>query len=122
MQNRQWRNKAISDSYEPGSTFKCIVLAMALEEGVISEANTFYCPGYYEVDGRRIHCSRLEPGHGSQTLTQAVQNSCNPAFMQIGQALGAEKFYDYMVDFGLLEPTGIDMQGESKNSPVPNLI
>ncbi|MDE6107294.1 MAG: penicillin-binding protein, partial [Oscillospiraceae bacterium] len=118
MQLRQWRNRTISDTYEPGSTFKSMVLAMALEEGVISEASTFYCPGYYTVGDRDIGCSRHPPGHGSQTLTQAVQNSCNPAFMMIGQALGAEKFYDYMVDFGLLEATGIDMQGESKIDPV----
>lgn len=121
MQNRQWKNRAINDTYEPGSTFKSIVLAAALEEGVISEANTFYCPGYYVVDGQRIHCSNKN-GHGTQTLTKAVQNSCNPAFMMIGQALGAQKFYDYLEDFGFLEATGVDMQGESKANPVPNLI
>lgn len=121
MQNRQWKNRAINDTYEPGSTFKSIVLAAALEEGVISEANTFYCPGYYVVDGQRIHCSNKN-GHGNQTLTKAVQNSCNPAFMMIGQALGAQKFYDYLEDFGFLEATGVDMQGESKANPVPNLI
>ena len=121
-QNKQWRNKAISDSYEPGSTFKSIVLSIALEEGVVSEASTFYCPGYYVVDGSRISCWQKDGRHGTQTLTQAVQNSCNPAFMQIGQAVGAETFYDYLVNYGLLEPTGIDMQGESKRDPVPNLI
>ena len=121
-QNKQWRNKAISDSYEPGSTFKSIVLSIALEEGVVSEASTFYCPGYYVVDGSRISCWQKDGRHGTQTLTQAVQNSCNPAFMQIGQAVGAETFYDYLVNYGLSEPTGIDMQGESKRDPVPNLI
>ena len=121
-QNKQWRNKAISDSYEPGSTFKSIVLSIALEEGVVSEASTFYCPGYYMVDGTRISCWQKDGRHGTQTLTQAVQNSCNPAFMQIGQAVGAETFYNYMVNYGLLEPTGIDMQGESKLDPVPNLV
>ncbi len=120
-QNKQWRNKAISDSYEPGSTFKSIVLSIALEEGVVSEASTFYCPGYYVVDGSRISCWQKDGRHGTQTLTQAVQNSCNPAFMQIGQAVGAETFYDYLVNYGLLEPTGIDMQGESTRGPVPNL-
>lgn len=121
-QNQQWRNKAISDSYEPGSTFKSIVLSIALEEGVVNEASTFYCPGYYVVDGSRINCWQKNGRHGTQTLTQAVQNSCNPAFMQIGQAVGAETFYNYLSDFGFLEPTGIDMQGESKRDPVPNLI
>ena len=115
MQNRQWRNKAMNDSYEPGSTFKSMVLAAALEEGVISESSTYYCPGYYMVDDTKISCSKKEPGHGSQTLAQAVANSCNPAFMMIGQALGAEKFYNYLTDFGFLEKTGIDMQGEGNS-------
>ena len=116
MQNRQWRNRTINDSYEPGSTFKSIVLAAALEEGVISEANTFYCSGSYTLEGaeKPIGCSK-RTGHGSQTLTQAVQNSCNPAFIMIGQALGAEKFYDYLEDFGFLNKTGIDMQGEGRS-------
>lgn len=121
MQNKQWRNKAINDTYEPGSTFKSMVLAAALEEGVVNESSTYYCPGYKEIDGTRISCSEKK-GHGYQTLAQAVANSCNPAFMEIGQALGAQKFYDYLEDFGFLEATGVDMQGESHLSPVPNLL
>ncbi len=118
MQNRQWRNKAINDTYEPGSTFKSMVLAAALEEGVVNENSTFYCPGYYKVGNSVIGCSNRSPGHGSQNLAKAVANSCNPAFMMIGQALGAEKFYNYLEDFGFLEATGVDMQGESSISPV----
>lgn len=121
MQNKQWRNKAINDTYEPGSTFKSMVLAAALEEGVVNENSAFYCPGYKTVDGRDISCSK-KTGHGSQTLAKAVANSCNPAFMTIGQALGAQKFYDYLEDFGFLEATGVDMQGESHLSPVPALL
>jgi len=113
--NKQWRNKAMNDSYEPGSTFKSMVLAAALEEGVVNENSTFYCPGYYVVGETSISCSMKAPGHKAQDLAKAVSNSCNPAFMMIGQALGAEKFYDYMEDFGFLEQTGIDMQGEGKS-------
>jgi stage V sporulation protein D (sporulation-specific penicillin-binding protein) len=114
MQNKQWRNKAINDTYEPGSTFKSIVLAAALEEGVVDENSTFYCPGYAKVADRTISCSQ-KTGHGTQTLAKAVANSCNPAFIAIGQALGAEKFYQYFKDFGFLELTGIDMQGEGSS-------
>ena len=117
MQNRQWRNKAINDTYEPGSTFKSIVLAAALEEGAVNENSTFFCPGFAVVADRRIGCSKKD-GHGSQDLRKAVANSCNPAFIAIGQALGAEKFYQYLEDFGFLEATGVDMQGESKINPV----
>ncbi len=109
----QWGNKGLSEPYEPGSTFKALVLAAALEEGVVSENDTFYCPGYYMVNGTRINCSKRE-GHGQQTLAQAVQNSCNPAFMMIGQRLGAEKFYDYFEAFGMTEKTGIDLPGEQE--------
>jgi len=115
VQNQQWRNKAMNDTYEPGSTFKSMVLAAALEEGVVNENSTFYCPGYYKVGDYEIECSKKAPGHGSQDLAKAVANSCNPAFMMIGQALGPEKFYDYLEDFGFLEKTGIDMQGEGKS-------
>ncbi len=110
--NQQWRNKVLNDTYEPGSTFKSVVLAAALEAGVISSNDHFYCPGYYVVAGRTIHCSERS-GHGMQTLAQAVQNSCNPAFMMIGQRLGAEAFYDYFEAFGLKSPTGIDLPGEA---------
>ena len=122
MQNKQWRNKAINDTYEPGSTFKSVVLAAALEEGAVDENSTFDCPGYAIVADRRISCSKKAPGHGHQTLALAVANSCNPAFIAIGQKLGAVKFYDYLEAFGFLEATGIDMQGEPQSSPVPNLI
>lgn len=111
--NKQWRSKVLNDTYEPGSTFKSVVLAAALEAGVVSDSDHFYCPGYYVVSGRRISCSE-HSGHGDQTLAEAVQNSCNPAFMMIGQKLGAEKFYDYFEAFGLTEETGIDLPGEAK--------
>lgn len=117
MQNKQWRNKAISDSYEPGSTFKSIVLSAALEEGVVNENSTFNCIGYAMVGNDKIGCSKTT-GHGAQDLAKAVSNSCNPAFIAIGQALGAEKFYNYLEDYGFLEATGVDMQGESKIDPV----
>ena len=112
---KQWANRSISSTYEPGSTFKSIVLAAALEEGVVSESSTFYCSGVAQVDGwsgAPIQCSDRD-GHGTQTLAEAVANSCNPAFIEIGQRLGAEKFYDYLEDFGFTELTGIDLQGES---------
>jgi len=114
MQNLQWRNKAASDSYEPGSTFKTLVLAAALEEGVVSESDHFYCSGSAQVASENISCSN-KSGHKDQDLATAVANSCNPAFIAIGQRLGAETFYSYMEDFGILEKTGVDMQGEGKS-------
>ena len=124
-QSRQWRNKALSDTYEPGSTFKIITLAMALEEGVVSEESSFFCSGSVSVKGRGspIRCWK-DGGHGSQNLTQAVQHSCNAAFVNIGQRIGAERFYDYCEAFGFLNKTGdpdenltartgIDLAGES---------
>lgn len=124
-QTRQWRNKALSDTYEPGSTFKIITLAMALEEGVVSLQDSFYCPGTVNVIGRTspIRCWK-SGGHGSQNLTQAAQHSCNVAFVNIGQRVGAERFYDYCEAFGFLSmtgnddenltaTTGIDLSGES---------
>ena len=115
VQNQQWRNKAIVDTYEPGSTFKAMVLAAALEEGVVTESDHFYCSGVATVADRKIRCSKRE-GHGDQDLATAVGNSCNPAFIAIGQRLGAEKFYDYLENFGMIGKTGIDMQGEADNS------
>ena len=115
VQNQQWRNKAIVDTYEPGSTFKAMVLAAALEEGVVTESDHFYCSGVATVADRKIRCSKRE-GHGDQDLATAVCNSCNPAFIAIGQRLGAEKFYDYLENFGMIGKTGIDMQGEADNS------
>lgn len=124
-QLKQWRNKALSDTYEPGSVFKIITLAMALNEGVVNEDSNFYCGGSFlsAGDTEPRKCWRTE-GHGMQTLTQAVQHSCNIAFIQIGQLVGAEKFYDYAEGFGFLtqssDPdaplsavTGIDLAGES---------
>ena len=110
--NRQWRNKAVNDTYEPGSTFKSVVLAAALEEGVVSQKDTFQCNGSVQVAGYTIRCHKHQ-GHGLQTLAEAVMNSCNPAFMAIGQRLGAERFYQYLRDFGFLNLTEVDMQGES---------
>ena len=115
LQNQQWRNKAINDTYEPGSTFKSVVLAAALEEGVVTESDHFHCSGSVQVADNTIRCSKRE-GHGDQTLAQAVANSCNPAFIAIGNRLGADRFYDYLEDFGFLEKTGIDMQGEMDTS------
>ena len=114
-QYQQWTNRTITDTYEPGSTFKIMVLAAALEEGVVNDSSTFYCPGYKEVADRRINCSN-RAGHGAQTLAKAVANSCNPAFIEIGQALGAERFYQYLEDFGIIGKTGIDLQGETDNT------
>ena len=112
--NAQWRSRAVDSRYQPGSTFKALVLAAALEEGVVDENDTFYCSGSYTVAGwsKPIHCSKVE-GHGIQTLSQAVENSCNPAFMQIGQKLGLDTFYDYFEAFGMTEQTGIDLPGEA---------
>ena len=107
----QWRNKALSDTYEPGSTFKALVVAMALEEGVTSMSDTFYCGGSTTIGGHTIHCHK-RVGHGSQTLTEAVENSCNCALMEIGQRIGAETFWQYLEDYGLFEETGIDLAGE----------
>lgn len=111
--NTMWRNKAVNDTYEPGSTFKSVVLAAALEEGVISESNSFTCTGSVRVADSNISCSK-KSGHGVQTLAAAVGNSCNPAFIAIGQRLGAEKLYEYLEAFGLMDKTGIDIPGESK--------
>lgn len=109
----QWTNRCVNDTYEPGSTFKSIVVAAALEEGVVSLDTQFYCNGSKQVADHTIHCAKRQ-GHGAQNLTDAVRNSCNPAFIEIGQKLGAEKFYDYMEDFGLLTYTGVDLNGENK--------
>lgn len=110
-QLEQWRNRCVNDTYEPGSTFKSVVLASALEEGVVDLNSQFFCNGKTHVGGFDIHCSK-RTGHGAQDLTLAVKNSCNPAFMDIGQRLGANRFYDYMENFGLLSTTGIDLNGE----------
>lgn len=111
---KQWRNRCVSDAYEPGSTFKIISLASALEEGVVTLDSSFYCGGNIKVFGRNkpIDCWKAV-GHGTQTTAEALGNSCNCAFATIGIALGGERFYDYVKAFGLTSKTGIDMPGES---------
>ena len=113
-QNTQWRSRAIDSRYQPGSTFKALVLAAALEEGVVSESDTFYCSGSVMVPGydEPIRCSNRN-GHKLQTLAEAVGNSCNPAFIEIGSRLGIDKFYDYYLAFGMGEKTGVDLPGEA---------
>ena len=117
----QWRNKAISDPYEPGSVFKIITAAGALESGTSNANSTFYCPGYKEVAGRRIDCwiSSRGEGHGQQNFVEAVKNSCNPAFIEIGQKMGVTRFSDYFANFGLTEGTGIDLPGEANSIYYP---
>ena len=112
--NTQWRSKAIDSRYEPGSVFKAIVLAAALEEGVVSENDHFYCSGSAKIPNYPdpIKCSNTR-GHKDQNLAKAVQNSCNPAFIEIGSRLGKDTFYDYFEAFGMLEKTGIDLPGEA---------
>ncbi len=110
--NAMWRNRCINDTYEPGSTFKIITSAACLEEGVVTPEDTFSCPGYRVVEDRRIRCHKVG-GHGSETFVQGIQNSCNPVFIDIGLRLGAERFYDYFQQFGLLDLTGIDLPGEA---------
>ena len=110
--NAMWRNRCINDTYESGSTFKIITSAACLEEGVVTPEDTFSCPGYRMVEDRRIRCHKVG-GHGSETFVQGIQNSCNPVFIDIGLRLGAERFYDYFQQFGLLDLTGIDLPGEA---------
>lgn len=110
--NQMWRNKCISDTYEPGSIFKVFTASAALEAGVVSLKDQFYCPGYKIVEDRRIRCAKAG-GHGSETFTQSVQNSCNPAFIEIGSRLGVSNFYKYFKQFGLMDKTGIDLPGEA---------
>ena len=112
-----WRNRAVVDTYEPGSTFKTITASIALEENV-AETDTqgdFFCSGYEMVADRRINCSNLA-GHGSQTLRNALENSCNPALIQVGQRIGVEKFYDYLEAFGFFDKTGVDLPSEGTSS------
>ena len=110
--NKMWRNQCISDTYEPGSTFKIITAAAALEEGVVKLDDTFYCPGYKIVEDRRIRCARTT-GHGAETFETGIMNSCNPVFMELGERLGAENFAGYFKQFGLLSKTNIDLPGEA---------
>lgn len=110
--NQMWRNGCINDTYEPGSTFKIITSSACLEEGVVSLDDTFTCPGYRIVEDRKIRCHKTG-GHGTETFVQGLQNSCNPVFMDIGMRLGADRFYDYFEQFGLLSLTNIDLPGEA---------
>ena len=110
--NRMWRNECINDTYEPGSTFKIIMASACLEEGVVSLSDTFSCPGYRVVEDRRIRCHKVG-GHGQETFIQGIQNSCNPVFIDIGLRLGADRFYEYFKQFGLLGLTNVDLPGEA---------
>lgn len=112
MLNQMWRNRSINDTYEPGSIFKVFTASAALEEGVVKEEDTFYCPGYKLVEDRRIRCARTT-GHGSETFVQGVQNSCNPVFIEVGMRLGTENFYKYFEKFGLMGKTCVDLPGEA---------
>ena len=113
--NRQWRNKAVSDTYEPGSVFKLITASVAIEENLINQNNTFYCNGHTSVAGQHYNCHKRK-GHGSQSLAQAISNSCNPAFITIGQLVGVNTFSKYFQAFGFGEKTGIDLPGEAMST------
>ena len=110
--SKNWRNKAISDTYYPGSVFKMVTLSMALEEGVVNSSSRFECSGAFQLYNDTIHCHNTA-GHGTQTYQECLWNSCNPGFIQIGQLVGAEKFWEYYQGFGFSEKTGIDLPGES---------
>ena len=110
--NEMWRNRCVSDTYEPGSTFKIITTAAALEAGAVSLEDRFFCPGYIMVEDRRIRCHKTT-GHGSESFEEGIENSCNPVFIDVGLRLGAETFYEYFKQFGLLDRTNIDVPGEA---------
>ncbi len=110
--NGMWRNGCINDTYEPGSTFKIITTTAALEEGVVSTSDQFFCPGYIMVEDRRIHCHK-RTGHGAEDFVHGIMNSCNPVFIDVGLRVGPERFYDYFSSLGLLKKTGIDLPGEA---------
>ncbi len=114
--NRQWRNKAVSDTYEPGSVFKIFTASVALEEDLINENSTFTCNHSYVVAGNVYHCHDNKGGHGTQYLNQAISSSCNPAFIQIGQLIGTEIFSKYFKAFGFTNKTGIDLPGEAASN------
>lgn len=111
-----WRNKAIADTYEPGSTFKLVTASSSLEEGLadVDRAGAFCCSGAIEIAGVRIKCWRYYRPHGSESLREALMNSCNPVFIGLGQKIGKEKYYDYLEKFGFLRKTGIDLPRRSK--------
>ncbi len=110
--NQMWRNRCISDTYEPGSTFKIITATAALEEHVVSLTDNFFCPGYKMVEDRRIRCAKVQ-GHGAETFETGIMNSCNPVFIELGERLGVDNFYKYFKQFGLTQKTQIDLPGEA---------
>lgn len=113
--SNMWRNKAVADTYMPGSVFKMCIASAALEENLVNDKTSFTCTGSIEVEGETIHCSNIS-GHGTQNFVEAISNSCNPAFIQIGQMLGAGKFRQYYQGFGFSDKTGIDLPGEAEDS------
>ena len=110
--NQMWRNGSINDTYEPGSTFKIITASACLEAGVVDLDDTFQCPGYRIVEDRKIRCHKVG-GHGAETFVEGIQNSCNPVFIDIGLRLGADRFFEYFRQFGMMELTGVDLPGEA---------
>ena len=112
--NNMWRNPVISDSYEPGSTFKIITATAALEERKVTLQDSFFCPGFKIVEDRKIRCHKTQ-GHGSETFKQGVMNSCNPVFMEIGARVGAKDMLRYYHKLGLYERTGVDLPGEANS-------
>ncbi len=110
--NNQWRNLAVSDTYEPGSTFKVVTAAAALDQGVVKMSDTFSCPGYKIVEDRRIRCHKTT-GHGHETFLQGIMNSCNPVFMEVGARVGVSGMFEHMKRFGIMDKTGIDVPGEA---------
>ena len=111
--NQMWRNGCINDTYEPGSVFKIVTASASLEEGVVDLDDTFQCPGYRVVEDRKIRCHKVG-GHGAETFADGIRNSCNPVFIDIGLRLGADRFYEYFRQFGLMELTGVDLPGEAQ--------
>ncbi len=114
MRNQMWRNYCISDTYEPGSTFKIVTATTAFEQGVLRVEDQFYCPGYHIVEDRRIRCHKIA-GHGAETFREGIMNSCNPVFMQVGERIGVDGFYKGLKDLGLFEQTGVDLPGEANS-------
>lgn len=114
MRNQMWRNYCISDTYEPGSTFKIVTATTAFEQGVLCVEDQFYCPGYHIVEDRRIRCHKVA-GHGAETFRDGIMNSCNPVFMQVGERIGVDGFYSGLRKLGLFEQTGVDLPGEANS-------
>ncbi len=114
MWNQMWRNYCISDTYEPGSTFKIVTATTAFEQGVLRVEDQFYCPGYHIVEDRRIRCHKVA-GHGAETFREGIMNSCNPVFMQVGERISVDGFYDGLRKLGLFEQTGVDLPGEANS-------